>query len=89
MTEILIRLTRDAAVAVISMPLTLWVKLQWANLRFVETQHLSRLDDYLLKDMGLKKINGRIEAVDTSRIDPDRYRHRTDMNEAEYRTRVS
>ena len=89
MTKILIRLTRYCAVAVLNLPLSLWIKLQWANLRFVETQHLTRLDDYLLKDMGLKIVAGKIEAVDVSRIDHDRYRLRTSRDVVDCHRRIS
>ncbi len=72
MFELLIRLIKQFLVGFIQLPASLWIDIQWANLRFVETHHLLRLDDYLLKDMGLKKVDGRIVAVDASRIDPTR-----------------
>ena len=47
----------------------LWINFQWVNLKYRETSHLLQLDDYLLKDMGLRKVEGRIEVIDRSRID--------------------
>lgn len=72
MFEILMRLTKHFLVKFLQLPVSLWIDIQWANLRYRETCHLLRLDAYLLRDMGLKKVDGRIEALDSSRIDPDK-----------------
>ena len=70
MFDILMRLVRHYSLALIRLPVSLWINYQWAEMRYRETSHLLRLDDYLLKDMGLRKVGGRIEAIDPSRIDP-------------------
>ena len=72
MSDLLIQLARHYALKLLQLPSTLWIEMQWADLRFRETGHLLRLDDYLLKDMGLRKVDGRIEAIDPARIDPRR-----------------
>lgn len=69
MLDILMRLTRQLSLKLIRLPMSLWINYQWVEKRFRETSHLLRLDDYLLKDMGLRKVNGRIEAIDPARID--------------------
>ena len=46
-----------------------WVKhFQRAEQKHREQQHLLNCDEYLLRDMGLRRFEGRIEAVDSSRI---------------------
>jgi hypothetical protein len=72
MFELLIRITKHYAVNFLQMPGVLWIEIQWANLRYRESCHLLRLDDYLLKDMGLLKVHGRIEAIDPARFDSTR-----------------
>ncbi len=56
----------------ILLPVSLWINYRWVVLRHQETCHLLRLDDYLLKDMGLRKVGDRIEAIEPSRIDSER-----------------
>ncbi len=70
MFDILMRLAKHYSLALIQLPVSLWIKYQWAEMQFRVTSHLLRLDDYLLKDMGLRKVGNRIEAIDPSRIDP-------------------
>ena len=72
MFELLIRIAKHYAVKWLQLPAMLWLEVQWASLRFRECQHLLRLDDYLLKDMGLRKVDGRIEAIDSARLEPGR-----------------
>ena len=72
MFELLIRITKYYAVKFLQLPGNLWIEMQWTNQRYRESCHLLRLDNYLLKDMGLRKVNGRIEAIDPSRLDPER-----------------
>ena len=72
MFELLIRIAKHYAVTPLQLPARLWIEMQWADLRFRESHHLLRLDDYLLKDMGLRKVNGCIEAIDPARLDPGR-----------------
>ena len=72
MFELLIRITKHYAVKFLQMPGVLWIEIQWANLRYRESCHLLRLDDYLLKDMGLRNVHGRIEAIDPARFDASR-----------------
>ena len=71
MLDLLIRITSHYLIRFVQLPMSLWINAQWADLRFRETSHLLRLDDYLLEDMGLRKVNGRIEAIDKSRIEPE------------------
>jgi|GEM_PF-1347038 len=70
MLDSLMRFTRHRLLQLIQLPLSVWIKFQWAELRYRETCHLLRLDDYLLKDMGLRRVDNRIEAVDPARIEP-------------------
>ena len=72
MFELLIRITKHYAVKFLQLPVMLWIEIQWANLAYRESSHLLRLDDYLLKDMGLRKVHGRIEAIDPARFDTTR-----------------
>lgn len=71
MLDLLIRITKHYSVKILLLPVSLWINAQWVDLRFRETSHLMRLDDYLLEDMGLRRIDGRIEAIEVSRIEPD------------------
>ncbi|MEM7565572.1 MAG: hypothetical protein AAF353_21485 [Pseudomonadota bacterium] len=68
MSDLLIRLITNYLLKMIQMPVLLLIEFQRVNLRFRETQHLLRLDAYLLRDMGLRKVGNRIEAIDASRI---------------------
>lgn len=72
MFGLLIRITKHHAVKFLQLPGVLWIEIQWANLRYRESCHLLRLDDYLLRDMGLRKLHGRIEAIDPARFDSSR-----------------
>ena len=72
MLELTIRIAKHCAINCLQLPLALWIEMRWVNLRFRESQHLLRLDDYLLRDMGLRKVSGRIEAIDPARLDRDR-----------------
>ena len=67
-----IRLTKYYLLKFIQLPVSLWMKYQWANLRRREEDHLLSLNDYLLRDMGLRKVGNRIEAIDASRIEAGR-----------------
>ena len=71
MSDLLIRLTTHYLLKMIQLPVLLWIEFQRVNLRFRQTQHLLRLEPYLLKDMGLRKVGNRIEAIDASRIKPE------------------
>ena len=53
----------------VNLPTRLLQAYRMEALRYHDTQHLLRLDDYLLKDMGLHRVGNRIEAVDPSRIE--------------------
>ena len=64
-----LRLFRYYTVRLLRLPTKLWIDLCWAELKYRETRHLLRLDDYLLADMGLRRRGGRIEAIDASRIE--------------------
>ena len=72
MLELLKRLIWRFAAKCYDLPLSVWIDFQWANLRFRETSHLLRLPDYLLKDMGLRRVGDRIEVIDPSRLDTER-----------------
>lgn len=69
MLDLLMRFTRHRLLLLIQLPMSVWINYQWAELRYRETCHLLRLDDYLLKDMGLRRVDGRIEAIDAARIE--------------------
>ena len=72
MSGLFIRITKYYLLKLIQLPMTLWMDFQWANLRHRELNHLLNLDDYLLEDMGLRKVGNRIEAIDPSRIEKGR-----------------
>ena len=60
-----------AIFALVNLPVTVWNRYQLIERKFSDTQHLLRLDAYLLEDMGLKRVGDRIEAIDQSRIESD------------------
>lgn len=82
MFDLLIQLAKRYALKFVQLPNTLWIEMQWANLRYRESCHLLRLDDYLLKDMGLRKAHGRIEAIDPKRLDLARLQHMNALDRA-------
>lgn len=69
MLDLLMRFTRHRLLLLIQLPMSVWINYQWVEMRYRETCHLLRLDDYLLKDMGLRRVDGRIEAIDAARIE--------------------